>query len=86
VDLEDSTVGLCFDCGFSWCLECGYELTGKVCAHWALCDDCEKQEVSEEGFVDCPYDADMSECPSVKDFMDKKSGASDSKGGEPDQS
>ena len=80
IDMEDNTVGFCLDCGFLWCLECEYELTDNICSHWTVCDDCEK--VDEDGMW-CPYEEDLSECPSVKNFMERGSESFDLKGGEP---
>lgn len=80
VDLEDSTIGLCLDCGFSWCLECGYEITGKICAHWDVCENCQDQD--DEGA--CLHgDGYSTECSLVQDFMKERSKSSDPKGGEP---
>ena len=64
VDIEDATVGVCLDCGYLWCLECGFELKEEECPHWAVCDKCDHQgEYWQE---------DASECSLVQDFMNEK--------------
>lgn len=73
IDIKDNTVGFCLDCGFLWCLECEYELADNICSHRTVCDDCEK--VDEDG-MGCPYEEDLSECPSVKEFMERRSESS----------
>jgi|GEM_PF-416088 hypothetical protein len=58
--IEDITVGLCRDCGFTWCVECGVPVTrGEICPHWQVCEECEeeKDEYDECGIqpADCPF-------------------------------
>jgi len=49
--IEDLTVGLCMNCGFLWCSECGRPLVhGTSCKHWEICDECE--EADEMGMCD----------------------------------
>lgn len=40
--LDDTTVGMCLDCGQRWCLECGALLTNQndACPHWTVCEEC----------------------------------------------
>lgn len=68
VDIEDTTIGICLDCGYLWCLECGYELTEKNCPHWIACSDCDQTGV--EG--SCANTLEISECPIIQDFMKNK--------------
>jgi hypothetical protein len=43
--IEDNTLGLCRNCGYFWCLECGSPLiSGIVCGHWKICDECEEEK------------------------------------------
>lgn len=63
--VEDVTVGLCNECGFTWCLECGVPVDrGEACGHWEICDECseEKDEYEECGIP--PF-----ECPQVVEWM-----------------
>lgn len=58
-DIEDVAVGLCHDCGYTWCLECGAQVErGEPCGHWEICGGCdeEKDEFGECGIpaFDCP--------------------------------
>jgi hypothetical protein len=60
VGIEDITIGLCEDCGYIWCLECGVPVErGEICGHWQVCEDCEeeKDEYDECGIppIECPY-------------------------------
>ena len=49
--IEDLTVGLCMNCGFLWCSECGRPLVHVTyCKHWEICDECE--EADEMGMCD----------------------------------
>ena len=32
--MDDATVGVCMDCGYVWCLECGEPLDEWPCPHW----------------------------------------------------
>jgi len=51
--LEDPTIGLCDDCGFVWCIECGSMLLPSCnCGHWAVCDEC---AVEKDEFGDCGH-------------------------------
>jgi len=55
----DVTVGLCRDCGYTWCLECGAATPpGGPCGHWEVCGECteERDEFGECGIplFDCP--------------------------------
>jgi hypothetical protein len=65
VDVEDNTIGICLDCGYIWCLECGYELKEKICPHWSACSDCDQTDA--EG--SCPHAPEISECPIIQNFM-----------------
>ena len=56
--INDITVGLCMQCGFIWCLECGRSLIGDVhCDHWDVCMKCDKLETC---------DIDLRECEQLK--------------------
>jgi len=50
--LDDPTIGHCDDCGYLWCLECNSEvsLETPLCAHYAICEDCGKEECSQPAF------------------------------------
>ncbi len=48
IGIDNPTLGLCVDCGFVWCLECGAQLDPDHwpekeirCGHWEICDACE---------------------------------------------
>ncbi len=52
--IEDMTVGLCENCGYLWCTECGRSVEkGKTCEHWAVCEKCteEKDEYGDCGLA-----------------------------------
>jgi hypothetical protein len=39
--VADATIGICYTCGFLWCLECDTALlTTTNCGHWAVCAEC----------------------------------------------
>ncbi len=43
--IEDFTVGLCMNCGFLWCSECGRSLFQNIrCKHWEICDKCDEAD------------------------------------------
>jgi hypothetical protein len=49
--IEDFSVGLCINCGYLWCSECGRSLVQDIkCKHWVICDTCEKAD--ELGYCD----------------------------------
>jgi len=79
--IDDITVGHCDDCGHIWCLECGNKLTLEkpVCGHWEICDGCDQAENLRdnqgniiEDTVTCPFDADITQCPKIKRFLEKE--------------
>ena len=56
--INDITVGLCMQCGFIWCLDCGKPLTKDIhCDHWDVCLQCDRLN-------DC--DIDLKECEKLK--------------------
>jgi len=56
--IDDITIGLCMQCGFIWCLECGRSLIGDVhCDHWDVCIKCDEVD-------DC--DIDLKECEKLR--------------------
>ena len=62
-DIEDVTVGICFDCGYLWCAECGRPVTWDLpCEHWAICEKCPEAD----GSGDCGLFA--WECEKVSTF------------------
>jgi uncharacterized protein (DUF1778 family) len=64
-DVDDPTVGICQDCGFSWCLECGATVArGEICGHWGVCETCDEEK---DEFEDCGIEP--SECPKVVEWM-----------------
>jgi hypothetical protein len=43
--IEDFSVGLCMNCGYLWCSECGRPLNKNTkCKHWEICDTCDKAD------------------------------------------
>ncbi len=67
--IEDGTLGLCRNCGYFWCLECGAQLTsGIICGHWEICDRCgkEKDEYGDCGIPIC-------ECEHIEKWLEKNS-------------
>jgi hypothetical protein len=43
--VADATIGICFTCGFLWCLECATALLTTVnCGHWAVCGECNERK------------------------------------------
>ncbi len=67
VDPGDTTVGVCLDCGYLWCLECGDGLISWPCSHWdicASCADCPTEEEMEQGAL-CPFGGQESVCPKI---------------------
>ena len=48
--IDDPTMGFCPDCKTFWCLECGaiFEKGQTVCGHWAICADCDHEEVEDD--------------------------------------
>ena len=64
--IEDPTVGMCEDCGFIWCTECGSPLVmGETCGHWEVCDACDEPR---NEFGEC--DIDLDECPYILEWME----------------
>jgi hypothetical protein len=62
--IEDFTVGLCMNCGFLWCSECGRPLVHSIlCNHWAICDTCD--ETDELGMCDL----DPMECKKLQEEL-----------------
>ncbi len=58
--IENPTLGLCVDCGFVWCLECGGQLETAYwpereirCGHWEICEACETAH-PHEGICQIP--------------------------------
>ena len=46
---DDTTVGLCMECGYRWCLECGHPLPTWPCPHWDEWSTyCEEHGIDEE--------------------------------------
>ena len=67
--IEDVTLGLCRNCGYFWCLECGSHLTsGIICGHWAICDEC---GVDKDEFEDCGIP--IWECEHIEKWLEKDS-------------
>lgn len=63
--VDDPTVGVCEDCGYTWCLECGSGLAPEeICGHWGICAQC-FEERDESG--DCGVNA--SECPYIVEWL-----------------
>ena len=64
---EDTTVGICLECGYVWCLECFKPLKKWPCPHWEICDACEWCPSEEElgKGESCPYAAWRDECPRI---------------------
>jgi hypothetical protein len=53
--IEDFSVGLCMDCGYLWCSECGRSLVrGVKCKHWAICDTCDQADEIGYCGIDAP--------------------------------
>jgi hypothetical protein len=45
----DITVGICLECGYVWCLECGDALASWPCQHWQEWSQyCEANGLNEE--------------------------------------
>lgn len=43
--VDDPTLGLCKDCGYFWCIECGSRLISSFnCGHWEVCDKCNEKK------------------------------------------
>ena len=64
-DIDDPTVGLCNECGYFWCLECGSaQVRGETCGHWDVCDRCDEEK---DEFEDCGIMP--SECPRVLEWI-----------------
>ncbi|MEW6419325.1 MAG: hypothetical protein AB1480_14635 [Nitrospirota bacterium] len=67
--IEDATLGLCRNCGYFWCLECGSRLTsGIACGHWKICDECGEEK---DEFGDCGIPA--WECEHIEKWLEKDS-------------
>jgi hypothetical protein len=67
--IEDATLGLCRNCGYFWCLECGSHLTsGIVCGHWAVCEEC---GVYKDDYENCGIPT--WECEHIKKWLEKNS-------------
>jgi hypothetical protein len=63
--IEDSTVGLCMNCGHLWCSQCGRPMKGNAsCRHWDICDECE--ESNEMGLCE----SDPMECERLRRALD----------------
>ena len=63
-EMGDSTVGVCPECDFTWCLECGMELTEWPCPHWAECVTyCKQHNIyqGEDGCLQEGYEEDYGE-------------------------
>ncbi|MBN2168659.1 MAG: hypothetical protein JW738_05395 [Actinobacteria bacterium] len=67
-DIDDATVGFCEDCGFIWCMECGFPLEhGEECGHWEVCEEC-GEDKDEYGFCGI----ETWECPYIMEWLDKQ--------------
>lgn len=65
--IEDPTLGLCRNCGYFWCLECGFHLiSGIICGHWEICKEC---GVDKDEFEDCGIP--LWECEDIKKWLEK---------------
>ena len=43
--IEEISVGICMNCGFLWCSECGRQLIDTIrCKHWEICDKCDQAD------------------------------------------
>lgn len=63
--MGDPTVGICHDCGFLWCLECGLALeAGETCGHWGICEECTEEK---DEFEDCGIE--VWECPFIMEWL-----------------
>ena len=68
--IYDIEVGLCGNCGYLWCLECGSHLTsGIICGHWEICSNCAKEK-DEFGSCGIP----PLECKEIKNWLEKEGG------------
>ncbi len=66
--IEDPTLGLCRNCGYFWCLECGTHLTsGIICGHWEICDKCGEEK---DEFGDCGIP--IWECEHIAKWLEKE--------------
>jgi hypothetical protein len=64
-EIDDPTVGLCKDCGYMWCLECGIMLEmNETCGHWDICESCDEPK---NEFEDCGIMP--SECPRIVEWI-----------------
>lgn len=69
--VEDPTLGLCKDCGYFWCIECGSQLLSNFnCEHWKICEQC-KESKDEFGF--CGVMA--WECKHIEEWLNKEAAA-----------
>jgi len=67
--VEDPTLGLCKNCGYFWCIECGSQLVSNFnCEHWEICEKCEEAK-DEFGF--CGLMA--LECEHINKWLNKDS-------------
>jgi len=67
--VEDPTLGLCKNCGYFWCIECGSQLVSNFnCEHWEICEKC-KEAKDEFGF--CGLMA--WECEHINEWLNKDS-------------
>lgn len=67
--VEDPTLGLCKNCGYFWCIECGSQLVSNFnCEHWEICEKCEEAK-DEFGF--CGLMA--GECEHINEWLNKDS-------------
>jgi hypothetical protein len=66
--IEDITVGQCFDCGHLWCLECGEPLErgATECDHWKICEQCEQGQ-QEFGCMIMTL-----ECEKIVDWIERR--------------
>lgn len=67
--IEDPTLGLCKNCGYFWCTECGSQLILSFhCGHWEICEKC-KETKDEFGY--CGVMA--WECEHIEEWLNKDS-------------
>lgn len=73
-EMGDTTVGVCLECGYLWCLTCGVPLSSWPCPHWTICDSCDDsptEEEMEQG-ESCPYVGREKECPKLRFYRGKE--------------
>lgn len=57
-EVGDTTVGVCPECDYRWCVECGQELTQWPCPHWGAWEAyCKEQQIyqGKEAFMEEGY-------------------------------